>query len=74
MFVMMANVTVEGAMAEMERKINLLMKVVDERDHEIAALKEQMQTCEIVESSQTLVVKDGDKGKNVVQENQPQQQ
>ncbi|TYK14501.1 ty3-gypsy retrotransposon protein [Cucumis melo var. makuwa] len=33
-----------------------------------------MWTCEIAESSQTHVVKAGDKGKNVVQENQPQQQ
>lgn len=74
MSVMMADVAVETAMAEMERKINLLMKVVDERDHEIAALKEQMQTRETAESSQTPVVKVDDKGKNVVQENQPQQQ
>ena len=74
MSVMMADITIEVAMAEMERKINLLIKVVDERDHEIAALKEQMQTRETVELSQTLVVKAGDKGKNVVQENQAQQQ
>ncbi|KAA0045127.1 ty3-gypsy retrotransposon protein [Cucumis melo var. makuwa] len=33
-----------------------------------------MQTRKTVESSQTLVVKAGDNGKNVVQENQPQQQ
>ena len=74
MSVMMADVTVEAAMAEMERKINLLIKVVDEQDHKIAALKEHMQTRETVESSQTPVVKAGDKGKNMVQENQPQQQ
>ncbi|TYK21325.1 ty3-gypsy retrotransposon protein [Cucumis melo var. makuwa] len=42
MFVMMDNVMVEGAIAEMERKINLLMKVVKERDHKIAAFKKQM--------------------------------
>ena len=40
MSVMMVDVTVEAAMAEMERKINLQMKVVDERDHEITTLKE----------------------------------
>ena len=53
-------------MAEMERKINLLVKVMEEQDHEIAALREKMQTREIAESSQTLMVKATDKGKNVV--------
>ena len=51
MSVMMVDVTFEAARAEMERKINLLMKVVDERDHEIAALKEQMRIREIAKSS-----------------------
>ncbi|TYK04542.1 ty3-gypsy retrotransposon protein [Cucumis melo var. makuwa] len=50
------------------------MKVVEEQDHEVAALKDQMKACETAESSQTPVVKATDKGKNVVQENQPQQQ
>ncbi|KAA0033709.1 ty3-gypsy retrotransposon protein [Cucumis melo var. makuwa] len=72
--VMMVDVTAEATMEEMKRKINFLMKVVEERDREIAALKDQMKACEIVESSQTPVVKATDKGKNVVQENQPQQQ
>ena len=44
--VMMVDVTAEATMAEMERKINFLMKVVEERDHEIAALKDQMKACE----------------------------
>ncbi|KAA0032809.1 ty3-gypsy retrotransposon protein [Cucumis melo var. makuwa] len=44
-------------MAEMERKINFLMKAVEERDHEITALREQMRTRETAESSQTPVVK-----------------
>ncbi|TYK05028.1 ty3-gypsy retrotransposon protein [Cucumis melo var. makuwa] len=74
MSVMMANVTVETAIVKMERKINLLMKIVEERDHEIVALREQMQTRETTKLSQTLIVKVGDKGKNVMQENQPQQQ
>ncbi|KAA0065777.1 ty3-gypsy retrotransposon protein [Cucumis melo var. makuwa] len=74
MFIMMADVTFEVAMVEMERKINLLMKVVEERDQQIAALRKQMQTCETTESSQTFIAKVDDKGKNVVQENQPQQQ
>ena len=69
----MANITAEAVMAEMETKVNFLMKVVKERDHEITALREQMRTHETAESSQTPIVKATDKGKNVVQENQPQQ-
>ncbi|TYK28164.1 ty3-gypsy retrotransposon protein [Cucumis melo var. makuwa] len=65
MSIMMADITVEAAMAEMERKINFLMKVVEERNHEITALREQMWTRETAESSQTPVVKATDKGKNV---------
>ncbi|KAA0049967.1 ty3-gypsy retrotransposon protein [Cucumis melo var. makuwa] len=61
-------------MAEIERKFNFLMKVVEERDHEITALREQMRTRETTESSQTSIVKATNKGKNVVQENQPQKQ
>ena len=74
MSIIMADMTIEPAMAEMERKVNFLMKVVEEGDHEITALKEQMRTCETVKSSQTPVVKATDKRKNVVQKNQPQQQ
>ena len=51
MFVMMADITVEATMKEMERKINLLMKVLEERDHEITALREQMQTRETAKSN-----------------------
>ncbi|KAA0048543.1 ty3-gypsy retrotransposon protein [Cucumis melo var. makuwa] len=40
MFTMMVDVTVEAVIAEMERKINLLMKVVEKRDHKIIAFKE----------------------------------
>ena len=50
-------------MAEMKRKINFLMTTVEQRDHEIVALKDQMKTCETVGSSKTLAVKAGDKGK-----------
>ncbi|KAA0067627.1 ty3-gypsy retrotransposon protein [Cucumis melo var. makuwa] len=71
--IMMAYVTVEAIMVEMERKINFLMKVVEEQDHEIAALKDQMKACETVELSKTPAVKANDKGKVVLQENQTQQ-
>ncbi|KAA0032491.1 ty3-gypsy retrotransposon protein [Cucumis melo var. makuwa] len=72
--VMIADVKSEAAMTKMERKINFLMTVIEERDHEITALKDQMKACEIAESSKTSVVKtDDDKGKSVLQENQMQQ-
>ena len=74
MFVMMLDVTVEAAMIQMERKINFLMKVIDEWDNKITVLREQMQTREIIESSQTPVVKDWRQREEWVQVNQPQQQ
>ncbi|KAA0041761.1 ty3-gypsy retrotransposon protein [Cucumis melo var. makuwa] len=46
MSVIMANITVEATMTEMERKISLLMKVVEERNQEITGLRDQMRTCE----------------------------
>ncbi|KAA0042087.1 ty3-gypsy retrotransposon protein [Cucumis melo var. makuwa] len=55
--VMMVDLIAETAMAEMERKINFLMKAIEERDHEIITLKDQMKTCKTVESSKTPVVK-----------------
>ncbi|KAA0032550.1 ty3-gypsy retrotransposon protein [Cucumis melo var. makuwa] len=58
MFVMMVDITTEAAMAEMERKINLLMKVVKERDHEIKDLKEHIRIRETAESSQIPVLQD----------------
>ncbi|TYK02887.1 retrotransposon gag protein [Cucumis melo var. makuwa] len=65
MSVKMADITIEAAMVEMKRKINFLMKAVEERDHEITALREKMRTRETAESSQTPIVKATDKGKNV---------
>ncbi|TYJ98302.1 ty3-gypsy retrotransposon protein [Cucumis melo var. makuwa] len=51
MSVMMSDITVEAAIVEIERKVNFLMKVMEERDQEITALREQMRTHETVESS-----------------------
>ncbi|KAA0062163.1 ty3-gypsy retrotransposon protein [Cucumis melo var. makuwa] len=67
---MMEDVTPEAAMVEMERKINFLKKIIEERDHEIATLKDQMKACEAAESSKTPIVKTDHKGKAVLQENQ----
>ncbi|TYK04956.1 ty3-gypsy retrotransposon protein [Cucumis melo var. makuwa] len=72
MSVIMADITTEATKAEMERKINLLVKVVEERDHKITAFRDQMWTCESTESSKTPLVKADDKGKAVLQENQMQ--
>ena len=41
MSVMMTDITTEAAMAEMKRKVNFLMKIVEKQDHEITALREQ---------------------------------
>ena len=45
---------------------------MEERDHEITALRELLRTRETAKSSQTSIVKATDRRKNVVQENQPQ--
>ena len=68
--IMMTDVTVEVAKAKMEMKINFLIKVVEERDHEIATLKDQIKAYETGESSKTYAIKADDKGKVVLQENQ----
>ena len=72
-FVMMVDVTIEAVMAKMERKVDLLMKAVEERDHEIATLKDQMQARETADSSQTLIVKANGKGKTLLQGSRLQQ-
>ncbi|TYK14938.1 ty3-gypsy retrotransposon protein [Cucumis melo var. makuwa] len=69
---MMTNVTAEVAMAEMERKMNFVMKAVEERTHEIVALKDQMKPSETLESSKTPNIKANDKGNVVLQENKTQ--
>ncbi|KAA0067434.1 ty3-gypsy retrotransposon protein [Cucumis melo var. makuwa] len=69
-FIIMADVTDEAAMPEMERKINFLMKAVEERDHEIAALKDQIKVSKIVKLNKTLSLKADDNRKVVLQENQ----
>ncbi|KAA0062703.1 ty3-gypsy retrotransposon protein [Cucumis melo var. makuwa] len=39
---MVVDVTAKAAVAEMKRKVNFLMKVVEEQDREITTLREQM--------------------------------
>ena len=50
----------------------MLMKVVEERDYEIAFLKNHIESRDAAESSHKHTVKNTDKGKAVMQESQPQ--
>ena len=73
MLVMVTGVgTSEDRMTELEKKINMLMKAVEEKDNEIASLKNHIERREAVESSHTHTVKNTDKGKTIMQESQPQ--
>ena len=47
----MADIIVEAVMVEMKRIINFLMKVVDERYHEIADVKDHTRTHKTTKSS-----------------------
>ena len=47
------------------------MKDVEEKDYEIASLKNHLENRDAVESSHTHIVKNADKGKEIMQENQP---
>ncbi|KAA0051517.1 ty3-gypsy retrotransposon protein [Cucumis melo var. makuwa] len=64
--------TSENRLAELEKKVNMLMKVVEERDYEIASLKNHIESRDAAESSHKHTVKNTDKGKTVMQEIQPQ--
>ena len=73
MSVMMADAqSGEDRMAELEKKVALLMKAVEDRDFEIASLRNHIESREAAESSHTNVIKGGDKGKAILQEAQPQ--
>ncbi|KAA0054002.1 ty3-gypsy retrotransposon protein [Cucumis melo var. makuwa] len=72
-FVMVTDVdTSEDRMTELEKKINMLMKAVQERNYEIASLKNHIESRDAAESSHTHTAKNADKGKAVMQESQPQ--
>ncbi|TYK09452.1 ty3-gypsy retrotransposon protein [Cucumis melo var. makuwa] len=60
----------DSASSKLKKETHL--DVVEERDHEITALRELLRTRETAKSSQTSIVKATDRRKNVVQENQPQ--
>ena len=63
--------TSEDIMTELKKKINMLMKVVEEKDNEIASLKNHIERHD-AESSHTHTIKNTDKRKTIMQESQPQ--
>ena len=73
MSVMVTDVyTSEDRMSEFEKKINMLMKVVEEKDNEIASLENHIKCRDAAESSHTHNVKNTDKEKTIMQESHPQ--
>ncbi|KAA0032448.1 ty3-gypsy retrotransposon protein [Cucumis melo var. makuwa] len=73
MSVMVTNVdTSENRMAKLKKKVNMLIKVLEERDYEIAFLKNHIESRDTAESSHKHTVKNTDKGKAVMRESQPQ--
>ena len=64
--------TSENRMIELEKKVNILMKALEERDYEIKSLKNKIESRDATESSHTNTVKNADKGKAIMQESQPQ--
>ncbi|KAA0054932.1 ty3-gypsy retrotransposon protein [Cucumis melo var. makuwa] len=54
--------TSKDRMVELEKKINMLMKAVEEKDFEIASLKNHIESPDAVESSHTHTIKKVDKG------------
>ncbi|TYK08549.1 ty3-gypsy retrotransposon protein [Cucumis melo var. makuwa] len=58
--------TSEDKMVEVENKINMLMKVVEERDYEIASLNNHIEGRNAAKSSHTHIVKNIDKGKAMI--------
>ena len=60
--------TGEDRMTELEKKINMLMKAVEERDYEIASLKNHIESRNAAESSHKHTVKNANKGKAIMQE------
>ncbi|KAA0025829.1 uncharacterized protein E5676_scaffold447G00220 [Cucumis melo var. makuwa] len=57
--------TSEDRMKEFEKKVNMLIKEVEERDYKIASLKNHIESGDADESSHTHIFKNGDKGKEV---------
>ncbi|KAA0061208.1 ty3-gypsy retrotransposon protein [Cucumis melo var. makuwa] len=73
MSVMVTDVdTSKDIMVELETKVNMLMKAVEERNFEIASLMNHIESRDVAESSHTHTIKNVNKGKAIMQESQPQ--
>ena len=53
-------------MVELEKRVNMLMKALEERDYEIESLKNHIESRDAAESSHTHTVKNADKGKTIM--------
>ena len=58
--------TSENRMAKLEKRVNMLMKALEERDYGIESLKNHIESCDAAESSHTHTVKNADKGKTIM--------
>ncbi|TYK00350.1 ty3-gypsy retrotransposon protein [Cucumis melo var. makuwa] len=63
--------TSKDRMTELEKKINKLMKTIEERDYEITSIKNHIESRDVAESSHTHTGKNANKGKAIMQESQP---
>ncbi|KAA0060396.1 ty3-gypsy retrotransposon protein [Cucumis melo var. makuwa] len=63
--------TSKDRMVELEKKVNMLMKAIEERDFEIASLKNHIESRDAAESSHTHTIKNVNKVKAIMQESQP---
>ena len=62
----------EELMVELEKKVSILMKAIEERDYEMVFLKNHIENRNVAKSSQTPTVKNNDKGKIILQKSQRQ--
>ncbi|KAA0055871.1 ty3-gypsy retrotransposon protein [Cucumis melo var. makuwa] len=73
MSVMVTDVdTSEDRMTELEKNVNMLIKAAEERDFEIASMKNHIESRDATKSSHTHTIKNVNKGKAIMQESQPQ--
>ena len=70
---MVADVNIsEERMKKFEKKVNMLMKAIEEMDYEIASIKNHIESRDADESSHTHIIKDNERGNTILQESQPQ--
>ncbi|KAA0067382.1 ty3-gypsy retrotransposon protein [Cucumis melo var. makuwa] len=58
--------TTEDRMTKLEKKIHMLIKTIEEKDYEIASLKNHIESRNVAKSSHTHTVKNVDKGKAII--------